>query len=701
MYGFGLYGYSFYGLSPVKTFSINASGRIAELKSSSVNAGGHISQPALASINAAANIAQAKTISVQSHANISIIRGPESINASGTVANKLTSSINMSGYLSGWLTHAVNALGNIANYKFSEIYMGGKIVGFAYHVLWTKAHVGEAKDPYSINFWGNIGYWRQGYINARSVMSLERTLSIQASGYVIGYVEHVINAVAMISEKKILSLNAKGNISTGNTYNRQLKGKIADFQTSIINYISHIGETKSGSILSRTTVALRPTPKTINCSAKVGEKLLSSINAKTIVARKYILNYPLTGHLSERKLGSINIIGRIDTPEHSSINIRAYLMASPYYYLNGVDITAKMLKGLNNKGPDRRSTERRYPRQEKVLLLDNGFNAKEFEFDVFNTNEQAAFNYVRDVMDTTKDMRFYPGDSLWFHKVKYINAQRKYRKSSIYFVTKTKVELEKPWLYFDVAEERDLGTVNLPRTSSEIINRGHYNTPLDLLRVTARYTNGKHVKALTYTITDGLNDYNSLLISDKLLSDEVVELDEEGDLTCTYEENFSTPDRFYQDTVYSNCDYTGDKIVVNNNGYCDYVFNGPWPCIENMALDANINIAQGNPVVEVSTDEGASFTQAIAVRDIVNGVVNRYYLLGSDKYAKILVRFRCDASSRLELKYLKFTARRRTKAVTTPFLAAGSTRRFRISDNFDSSHSATIYARFRERRRAI
>jgi len=54
-----------------------------------------------------------------------------------------------------------------------------------------------------------------------------------------------------------------------------------------------------------------------------------------------------------------------------------------------------------------------------------------------------------------------------------------------------------------------------------------------------------------------------------------------------------------------------------------------------------------------------------------------------------------------EVEGVSFAARRRTTGTATPVIAAGATRQVKISDGAGSTHSVSIEAVFRERRRSI
>jgi len=85
--------------------------------------------------------------------------------------------------------------------------------------------------------------------------------------------------------------------------------------------------------------------------------------------------------------------------------------------------------------------------------------------------------------------------------------------------------------------------VILPRTSPDIANTGHYDTPLESLEITGHYLAG-YPLGITYAIMDGVNQISIITLADQLLSEEVLELDEDGILTSTYTDDFATSTRW-------------------------------------------------------------------------------------------------------------------------------------------------------------
>ena len=248
-----------------------------------------------------------------------------------------------------------------------------------------------------------------------------------------------------------LSLNAGGTIARKDLLSINAGGYITGAATLILPAGGNISQKLASSIMASARIAGAQSTA-INAGGTIAELLTHSINAGGTI---YGLSF-----------ATINAGGYIAPPAGTHILYAGGLIvASPYYYLNGIDITNSMLEGLKNDGPEQKISTKPYPGQEKVLLSDDGHGRKEYTFETFQRNESDAFAYMDEVMDPTGDMKFFPGDSMWFHKAKYIQCVRSKRRGSYYFVQKNTVTMAKPWLYLALATSWITGSVILPRTS--------------------------------------------------------------------------------------------------------------------------------------------------------------------------------------------------------------------------------------------
>ena len=703
-YGSDRYGLSWWGIGVgYSTYDISAGGFIADLKSEAINAGGYIAEAQSTYISASANIAERKSPNtIYASAKVAELKTPHSIDADGYISElKGPAAINASATVAEKLAEAINAGGYIAEAKWAEIYASALIWGAGEWSIYAAGKVAELKTPHSINASAKVAQVRQNYVNASAKVALKRENIINASGLIQGNVILSINGYANIAEPQSGSINASANVAQRQIKTIYASGTVANLNSLGLNVGGYLANLLTKVIQASANIGDYAGPTSINASATIAQKSTHAINAASSVADRLSKSINASTNISQPILTSINASGAVALPSGSYyINASGLIIASPYYYLNGVDVTNIMLEGLKPKGPERKLSKQYFPSQERLLITEDGFDAKEFSFESYFQNQADAFSYANVIMSAAGDMKFYPGDSLWFHKVKYINVERVKRRGAYYFVMNTTVTMEKPWLYLDLATTWSPGSIALPRVSSDIINNGHYDTPLELLKITGHYLNG-YPLGITYAVMDGVNQISSLSLADKLLSEEIIELDEDGILSSTYADDFSSSTRWGHDAVQSGCTCSGGKVTISSGGYFYYRFRGPWPCLKNIELTAKLHIIAGSPVIEVSNDSMATWSTAVSTGNIGNNISKLYYMENSDHYADIYVRFRAPTGAQLEVEDVSFVAQRRTTGTTTPTIAAGSTRQIKISDGAGSTHSVTIEATFRERRRGV
>lgn len=563
------------------------------------------------------------------------------IDATGTIAEARSASINVQAYIAESRSGSINAGGFIASFRNYSIDAGGFILGFAEHSITVGGRIAEEKSV-SINTGGIIASAKSGNITAGGRIAARSIYSINAGGNIIGWQDHTIQVQAMIAQLRSSSIN--------------VSGRVAQFRENTIQAISKI--------------ASAPDPYTIDVGGSV-----CGIFAHTI-----------------------NVNGIITLPQHHTIQATGYVMEMPYYSINSINITNEMLEGLKSNGPEMKLDKITFPGQRRSVILDGGSSPLSYDFDAYFSNQDAAFDYVAGLKSVDGDMRFYPGDSMYFHKITYIETQRAKRYKERY-VVRTKVHFENPELYSDLEQEWTSGSIILPRTSGDIVNAGHYDAPLELLQITGHYAAGRP-KYLVYSIVDGVNQLDTIDLCDQLLSEEQIELDENGLLTSTYADDYSTSTKYNQDATAYNAVVSGGKVVVGANGYYYYDFLGPWPLKDSMEILATLHIVQGSPYIEYSVDGGATYKTAVTASRIKDNVETVYYIPAAG-YKNIRVRFRCGAYDILDVLGVAFTAIRRTRGVATPKIEAGTTRQIRISDGSGSTHSVSIYAKYRDMRHQI
>jgi hypothetical protein len=639
-YGRAWFGLSWYGLSNYhRSTSVQVTATVAELRTLPLIAKGMVAQAQTCPLPVLVRVSVGKTHSI-SATGLIIGRKSRAIDAKGMVAAKKSASIGAGAWVSSAGQHVIQTGGRVAASNRMSVAVTGRVTG--------------------------VSTWE---ISAFGYVSSEKLHTCTAGGRIADARAALIYAFGKVASPRSAGIAARGQVCGRANLSIPTRGAVSRPETRSIAVRSCIGE---------------PHLYSISCAGHVSAPGHYDILAGGLVA------------LGGNRAG-VNVRGAVTRPQHKSIVVGGLVIASPYYSLNSWNLTGQMLEGLKASGPEPKFEKISFRGRLDSRLVDQGYGPMEYTFDVHFSKIDDAFEYVRQMQDSSGDGRFYPGDSAYFHKVRAVATERVRRRGRYMFVIKTKVYLEKPYLYSDQCSEWSLDQVSLPRTSGNFINRGHIDMPLELVRIVGRY-NTTYVKGLKLSIMDGVTEVACVPLSDRLLSDEVLELDEDGVLTCTYSDDYSSCTRFTRDAVSSNAYCSAGKVTIGNNGYVVYEFRGVWPLMQNMILTAVLNVLGGSPAVEVSTDGGATYTQVISGSQILSGVKATYYLTDTTGYRNVLVRFRCGSSDSLEIDEVEFKGVRRISTSQIPKIAAGSTRQIRITDDPASGHLVDIYARFREAR---
>lgn len=135
----------------------------------------------------------------------------------------------------------------------------------------------------------------------------------------------------------------------------------------------------------------------------------------------------------------------------------------------------------------------------------------------------------------------------------------------------------------------DAATVWYPgkNESVSITPTGTVAAPLDELSIIGRYVNGSHVESPSIEIYDaaGSTLQASVLITDILLTDEELKLDYRGKITQIYSDDFTSAQKFVQDTYNVGCSIETDGLTVGKNCSATWLLSGPWPLTKNIVIE--------------------------------------------------------------------------------------------------------------------
>jgi hypothetical protein len=110
--------------------------------------------------------------------------------------------------------------------------------------------------------------------------------------------------------------------------------------------------------------------------------------------------------------------------------------------------------------------------------------------------------------------------------------------------------------------------------------------------------------------------------------------------------------------------------------------------------------ATGTAKVQISTDGGATYTDAVATADIVDGVSSIYYLTGTAKAADIKVKLTAPTGY-MTIYALKIERELDCSGADLPVVQPGEAKAFTVSCDVAHSTEATIEGEYHPRKEAI
>lgn len=338
------------------------------------------------------------------------------------------------------------------------------------------------------------------------------------------------------------------------------------------------------------------------------------------------------------------------------------------------------------------------PGTQKVIRTQEGVEGPGYQFNVwFNTDREAASAFLKMLWEIDDDTKLYNRDNLWYHWIKYAASAPLPLGLTTVFKPAVKVWLRDPYLYSAITQSWELTTTTLPQTSAAMDNYGHFKDGFESIAITGHYSSPNHVEDLVLSVAGG----DSITLSSHLLSDEKITLLVDGQLTTEWTASIASLAAFQRDATTSGATFDTDHIVIGTGGGSAIVsLSGPWPTKTAVKMTASL-AAFGAANVQVSTDAGATWTEAVAFANISNYAIATYYLKGSEKAADIQVKFNVPAGSALGIYTLKLERVLDCSGATLPGAVAGTTAAFTVSCDATKSTSVDIDAEYHPRRQAL
>lgn len=340
------------------------------------------------------------------------------------------------------------------------------------------------------------------------------------------------------------------------------------------------------------------------------------------------------------------------------------------------------------------------PGTRKTIKIHEGAEGPGIQFLVrWLTDRNAAYAFLNQLalIKPSDYVRFYLRDSLWYLRV-YMAGHAPYfeRNRSDQWTHEVKLWFEDPYMYSEIHQEWNVVAGTLPQTSEAMDNYGHVADGFEEITITGHYSGGNHVEDLVLAVADGY----SMTLSDELLSDEAITLAVDGSLETSWTADLTSLATFQQDASTSGASFSVDHIAIAASGYAVVDLAGPWPTRKPIKMTATLT-PTGTASVQVSTDGGATYADAVTYANIESGSSAIYYLTGSGKVADIKIKFNCPAGSTMLIHALKIERELDCSGADLPVVQPGEAKAFTVSCDTGESTSATIAAEYHPRREAI
>lgn len=327
------------------------------------------------------------------------------------------------------------------------------------------------------------------------------------------------------------------------------------------------------------------------------------------------------------------------------------------YTLGGYDLTHKIRK-LDWEGFLTKVSAVPCPDCEDVEVENAGYEPGIATIELkFSTDEEMQ-DFYKAVDSLSKDVVFVPGrddrymiaNRVSVTPIEALYLRKRFRLKLLLYFGRKYVLSNVPVTYFGGWSEV------LPVITPYVQNCGSYKSQFTF-RIGGFY-NGGHAEYLVATLYDNGVAERTFPISDKLLSEELLVLDEDGVITGTYEDSFASSTQYMIDaSFYANCSWSAGKVRLAALGNLTYRFAGPLILENAIKLHADLTIVGGAPLIQISVDGGVTYSTSIPAADMASGL-KTYDLSGSEKYDNVYVRFYCPAGATLDIKSVAFETKR-------------------------------------------
>jgi hypothetical protein len=364
---------------------------------------------------------------------------------------------------------------------------------------------------------------------------------------------------------------------------------------------------------------------------------------------------------------------------------------------SATDLTGK-LYDLRKSGFGKKIKDVPIPGSRKTIKIHQGVEGPIYTASVgWGADRNAADAFLQALAAIDNDgTRFYNRDSLWYHKVYWAESEPDPQIQTWIWQHGIKLYLADPYRYSEIHQEWNVTAGTLPQTSEAMDNYGHVADGFEEITITGHYDGTNHVEDLVLAVADGY----SMTLSDKLLPDEAITLAVDGSLETSWTADISSMAAIREWTTRYLVTFDTDHAVIADGGYAIVDLSGPWPTKKPVKMTATLT-PTGTASVQVSTDGGATYSDAVTTANIASGVSAIYYLTGSGKAADMKIKFNCPTGSTMLIHALKIERELDCSGADLPVVQPGEAKAFTVSCDVAHSTKATIEAEYHPRREAI
>ena len=364
------------------------------------------------------------------------------------------------------------------------------------------------------------------------------------------------------------------------------------------------------------------------------------------------------------------------------------------------DLTGR-LYNLRKSGFGKKIKDVPIPGSRKTIKIHQGVEGPIYTASVgWGADRNAADAFLQAIAAIDNDgTRFYNRDSLWYHKVYWAESEPDPQIQTWIWQHGIKLYLTDPYRYSEIHQEWNVTAGTLPQVSEAMDDYGHVADGFESISITGHYNwlGLGHMEDVVLSVADGY----SMTLSDHLLKDEVITLEVDGSLSTSWTCALYNLAHFIADApAYTGVTFDTDHIAIAASGYAIIALTGPWPTKKPVKMTATLT-PTGTASVQVSTDGGATYADAVTYANIESGVSAVYYLTGSGKAADIKIKFNCPAGSSMLIHALKIERELDCSGADLPVVQPGAAKAFTVSCDIAKSTSATIAAEYHPRREAI